>query len=151
MARAFASPAELLGAVGTELGRGEWLTVDQDRINLFAEATGDDQWIHVDPERAKEGPFGTTIGHGFLTLALIPYLARGLYSVEGIRMSVNYGLDKVRFPTPVKVGSRVRAVQVLSAVTEVAGGLQVASAVTVELEGSEKPAAYAETLTRLYL
>jgi acyl dehydratase len=151
MITAFSSPAQFAAAAGTELGRGEWLTVDQDRIDLFAEATGDDQWIHVDPERAKEGPFGTTIGHGFLTLSLIPYLVRGLYSVEGVRMAVNYGLDKVRFPTPVKVGSRVRAVQVLTSVTEVPGGFQAACAVTVELEGSDKPAAYAETLSRLYL
>ena len=149
--RRFASPAELAAAAGTELGRSDWLAVDQSRIDLFAEATGDDQWIHVDPERAAGGPFGGTIGHGFLTLSLIPFLVRDIYAVEGVRMAVNYGLDKVRFPTPVKVGSRVRAVQALTSVTDVAGGLQVASAVTVELEGSAKPAAYAETLTRLYL
>ena len=149
--RRFASPAELAAAAGTELGRSDWLAVEQSRIDLFAEATGDDQWIHVDPERAAGGPFGGTIGHGFLTLSLIPFLVRDVYAVDGVRMAVNYGLDKVRFPTPVKVGSRVRAVQALTAVTEVAGGLQVACAVTVELEGSEKPAAYAETLTRLYL
>ncbi|HEV2640981.1 MAG TPA: MaoC family dehydratase [Actinocrinis sp.] len=149
--RVFANPAELAEAVGTELGRSDWLTVDQSRIDLFAQATGDHQWIHVDPARAAEGPFGTTIGHGFLTLSLIPALVGGVYSLDGVRMAVNYGLDKVRFPAPVQVGSRIRAVQQLNSVTEVAGGLQVATAVTVELDGSAKPAAYAETLTRLYL
>jgi acyl dehydratase len=148
--RRFTSPAELAAAAGTELGRSPWLTVEQSRIDSFAEATGDDQWIHVDPARAAGGPFGTTIAHGFLTLSLIPFLVRDIYAVEGARMAVNYGLDKVRFPTPVKVGSRVRAVQTLTAVTEVGGGWQIACAVTVELDGSDKPAAYAETLTRLY-
>jgi len=148
---AFANPAELAAAAGTELGRSEWLTVDQSRIDLFAEASGDDQWIHVDPERAAAGPFGGTIAHGFLTLSLIPFLVRDIYFVDGVRMAVNYGLNKVRFISPVKVGSRVRAVQVLDAVDEVSGGLQVSSTITVELEGSAKPAAVAETLTRLYL
>ena len=147
----FASPAELAAAVGTELGRSEWLTVDQSRIDLFAEASGDHQWIHVDPERAAAGPFGGTIAHGFLTLSLIPFLVKDIYFVDGVRMAVNYGLNKVRFISPVKVGSRVRAVQVLDAVDEVSGGLQVSSTITVELEGSAKPAAVAETLTRLYL
>jgi len=146
----FASPAELAAAVGTELGRSEWLTVDQSRIDLFAEASGDHQWIHVDPERAAAGPFGGTIAHGFLTLSLIPFLVKDIYFVDGVRMAVNYGLNKVRFITPVKEGSRVRAVQVLAGVDEVEGGVQVASAITIELEGAQKPAAVAETLTRLY-
>jgi acyl dehydratase len=148
---AFANPAELAAAVGRELGRSDWLTLDQSRIDLFAEATGDDQWIHVDPERAAAGPYGATIGHGFLTLSLIPFLVTGIYAVEGVQMAVNYGLNRVRFISPVKVGSRIRGVQVLTGVEEVTGGIQVACTVTVELEGSEKPAAVAETLTRLYL
>ena len=152
LTRRFASPAELAAAAGTELGRSEWLAVDQDRIDRFAEATGDDQWIHVDPARAADGPFGATIGHGFLTLSLIPFLVRDIYAVEDVRMAVNYGLDKVRFPTPVKVGSRVRAHLSIASVEDVAGdALQVASAVTIELEGAQKPAAVAETLTRVYL
>lgn len=147
----FASAAELTGAVGTELGRSDWLTVEQSRVDQFAEATGDHQWIHIDPERAAAGPFGGTIAHGFLTLSLIPFLVKDIYSVDGVKMAVNYGLNKVRFITPVKVGSRIRAVQMLSGLDEVPGGLQVASRVTIEIEGSAKPAAVAETLTRLYL
>jgi acyl dehydratase len=147
----FASAAELSGAVGTELGRSDWLTVEQSRVDRFAEATGDHQWIHIDPERAAAGPFGAAIAHGFLTLSLIPFLVKDIYSVDGVKMAVNYGLNKVRFITPVKVGSRIRAVQVLSGLDEVSGGLQVASTVTIEIEGSAKPAAVAETLTRLYL
>ena len=146
----FASPEELAGAVGTELGRSVWLTVEQSRINLFAEATGDEQWIHVDPERAKAGPFGGTIAHGFLTLSLIPFLVKDIYFVDGVKMAVNYGLNKVRFISPVAVGSRIRAIQSLVSADAVEGGLQVVSAITVELEGSEKPAAVAETVTRLY-
>jgi acyl dehydratase len=147
----FASAAELSAAVGTELGRSDWFTVEQSRVDQFAEATGDDQWIHVDPERAASGPFRGTIAHGFLTLSLIPFLVKDIYSVDGVKMAVNYGLNKVRFISPVKVGSRIRAVQVLSGLDEVSGGLQVASTVTIEIEGSTKPAAVAETLTRLYL
>ena len=147
----FASLAELTAAVGTELGTSQWHTIDQHRVDLFAEATGDHQWIHVDPERAAKGPFGRTIAHGYLTLSLLPVLVQGIYSVEGIQMAVNYGLNKVRFVTPVKVGSAVRAVLTLDAVTEVTGGLQLASTAVVQIEGLEKPAAVAETLTRLIL
>ena len=149
--RVFKGPQELTEAVGTELGASEWLTIAQDRIDRFAEATGDHQWIHVDPERAAKGPFGRTIAHGYLTLSLLPVLIQGVYSVEGVRMAVNYGLNKVRFVTPVKVGSAVRAVLTLDSVTQVEGGLQLAVSAVVQIEGVDKPAAVAETLTRLIL
>jgi acyl dehydratase len=143
---------ELKSSVGKDLGTSSWVTVEQERIDKFAEATGDHQWIHVDPEKAKDGPFGSTIAHGFLTLSLIPALAWEVYTIEGARLSVNYGLNKLRFITPVKVGSRVRAHLSVASVDEVPGNaLQVATTVTIELEGAEKPAAVAETLTRVYL
>jgi acyl dehydratase len=135
---------------GQEWGRSDWLQVTQDRINQFADATGDHQWIHVDPERAKAGPFGATIAHGFLTLSLIPALAGTLVKVEGIRMGINYGLNKVRFPSPVRVGSRVRAVSKNVSVEDVDGGVQVVNQVTIEIEGQEKPACVAETVSRFY-
>jgi acyl dehydratase len=148
----FENPDELVKAVGTQLGASEWLTIDQDRINLFADATGDHQWIHVDPEQAAQGPFGRTIAHGYLTLSLLPVLAQDIYRVEGVRMGVNYGLNKVRFVTPVPVGSKIRAVLTLDSVTEASGGgLQVAATAVVEIEGVEKPAAVAETLVRLFV
>jgi acyl dehydratase len=150
-ARAIAA-SELKGLIGQEIGVSDWVTIEQDRIDTFAEATGDHQWIHVEPERAKDGPFGSTIAHGFLTLSLIPALAWQIYTVEGARLSVNYGLNKLRFITPVKVGSRVRARVAIASVQDVPDdALQVATAVTMELEGAEKPAAVAETLTRVYL
>jgi acyl dehydratase len=149
--RVFSGPDELVKAVGTELGAGEWMTVEQDRISLFADATGDHQWIHVDPERAAAGPFGTTIAHGYLTLSLLPVLTQQVYAVEGVRMGINYGLNKVRFITPVKVGSRVRAVLTLDSVTEVPGGLQIAATAVVQIDGVDKPAAVAETLSRVIL
>jgi acyl dehydratase len=150
--RVFATPQELIGAVGTEIGAGGWLVVDQKRIDTFADATGDHQWIHVDPERAKDGPFGSTIAHGYLTLSLLPLLVSEVYRVEGVRMGVNYGLNKVRFVNPVRVGSSVRAVVTLASVEELPGDmLQVAASVVVELQGSEKPAAVAESLSRYYL
>ena len=137
--------------VGEQLGESEWLRVDQDRINQFADATGDHQWIHVDTEKAKQGPFGTTIGHGFLTLALIPGLTGGLLKIEGVRMGINYGLNKVRFPSPVKVGSRVRASVRNVSVEDVQGGIQIINEVTISIEGEAKPACVAETVTRLYI
>jgi acyl dehydratase len=143
---------ELKGLVGQDIGTSSWVTIEQERIDRFAEATGDHQWIHVDPERAKDGPFGSTIAHGFLTLSLIPALGWEVYTIEGARLSINYGLNKLRFITPVKVGSRVRAHLTLAAVDEVPGdALQVATTVVIELEGAEKPAAVAETLARIYL
>ena len=143
--------SELKSLVGQDIGTSDWVTIEQERVDKFAEATGDHQWIHVDPERAKDGPFGGTIAHGYLTLSLIPGLAWEVYTVEGARLSINYGLNKLRFITPVQVGSRVRAHLVLSEVTEVPGdALQVATTVTMELEGAPKPAAVAETLSRIY-
>ena len=144
--------SELKGLVGQQIGTSEWVTIEQERIDKFAEATGDHQWIHVDPARAADGPFGSTIAHGFLTLSLIPALAWEVYTVEGARLSVNYGLNKLRFITPVPVGSRVRAHLSLANVEDVPGdALQVTTTVTVELEDAPKPAAVAETLSRIYL
>ncbi len=142
---------DLQSMVGQELGVGEWMEITQERIDRFADATDDHQWIHVDPERAKDSPFGTTIAHGFLTLSLIPALVGGGgIPVEGVKMGINYGLDRARFISPVPVGSRIRARRKLVEVKEVTGGVQLKAEVTVELEGSEKPACVAETLSRLY-
>jgi acyl dehydratase len=149
--RVFASVDELRAAVGVQLGWTDWIEVDQTRIDRFAEATGDHQWIHVDPERAAQGPFRTTIAHGFLTLSLIPSLTPRLFSVEGVRMGVNYGLNKVRFPAPVPVGSRLRATAKIAEVSEAGGGVQLVSQVTIEREGGEKPVCVAETVVRFYL
>ncbi len=149
----FAGPAELVEAVGTELGASEWLVLEQDRIDGFAEATGDHQWIHVDEVRAKDGPFGSTIAHGFLTLSLLPMLTAQIYRVDGVRMGINYGLNRVRFINPVRVGSAVRAVMTLVALDELpdVGAVQLTGNVVVQIRGAEKPAAVAETLTRFYL
>jgi acyl dehydratase len=136
--------------VGQPLGESEWLQVDQDRINQFADATGDHQWIHVDVDKAKEGPFGTTIAHGFLTLSLIPALTGGLLKIDGVRMGINYGLNKVRFPNPVRAGSRVKASVRNLSVEDVTGGIQIVNEVTVSIDGEPKPACVAETVTRLY-
>jgi acyl dehydratase len=135
---------------GQEWGRSDWLQVTQDRIDQFADATDDHQWIHVDAERAKKGPFGTTIAHGFLTLSLIPGLVSSFVKVDGVKMGINYGLNKVRFPSPVRVGSRVRAVSKNMSVDDVEGGVQVVNQVTIEIEGQEKPACVAETVSRFY-
>jgi acyl dehydratase len=141
---------ELKAKVGDELGVGDWVEVKQDRINTFADATGDHQWIHVDEERAKQGPFGGTIAHGYLTLSLIPSLGGGGLGLDGVRMGINYGLDRVRFITPVKAGSRVRARRKLLEVKEGEGFVQMKVEVTVEIEGEAKPACVAETLSRAY-
>src|SRR5215212_4940197 len=138
--RVFTGLPDLRAAKGTRLGVSDWSTVDQSQIDLFAEATHDHQWIHVDPARAADGPFGTTIAHGFLTLSLLPELVQQVYAVEGVAMGVNYGVDRLRFTAPVRVGSRVRAVVELEDVVDVAGGVQLTLGVTVELEGSERPA-----------
>lgn len=141
--------ARLEPLVGREIGTSDWFTVDQDRIGAFATATEDRQWIHVDTERAAQGPFGTTIAHGFLTLSLTVALTAGLELDMGApRMAINYGLDRVRFTAPVPSGSRIRARVVLTDVNRVDGGLQVKRTVTVEREGEERPAMVAETLTR---
>ncbi|MFD8380151.1 MaoC family dehydratase [Streptomyces sp. NPDC059679] len=150
--RIFTSPDELRSAVGEDLGPSDWLEIDQKRIDLFAEATGDHQWIHVDPEKAAAGPFGTTIAHGYLTLSLLPSFTPQLLRVEGVRMGINYGVNKVRFPSPVPVDSRLRATGRLAEVTEVAdGGVQVTLVVTVEREGGQKPVCVAESVARYYL
>ncbi|MCX4745250.1 MaoC family dehydratase [Kitasatospora sp. NBC_01287] len=147
----FATLDELTAAVGTELGGSAWHTVTQEQVNLFAEATGDHQWIHVDPERAKSGPFGGPIAHGYLTLSLIPLLAKECYGVEGIRMAVNYGSDKVRFPAPLPVGTPVRATAELLSMTEVPGGRQAVVRFTIASEAGAKPHCVAETITRFYV
>ena len=141
-------PDDVRNRLGSHLGYSEWITVDQDRVNLFADATGDHQWIHVDVERAKAGPFGAPIAHGYLTLSLSNFFLPQIVDVQGFSAGVNYGVDKVRFPSPVKVGSRVRAGAELTAVTEVAGGLQTTIVITVEVEGSSKPACVIESLSR---
>ncbi|MER5178026.1 MaoC family dehydratase [Streptomyces sp. NPDC002896] len=148
--RIFTSADELKAAVGEQLGHSDWLEVDQKRIDLFAEATGDHQWIHVDPEKAAAGPFGKTIAHGYLTLSLLPALVPQVIQVEGMKMGVNYGTNKVRFPAPVPVGSRLRATAVLTEVTEAGGGVQMTTAVTVEREGGDKPVCVAESVSRYY-
>ncbi len=141
---------DLKARIGSEIGVGDWVEVTQDRINQFAEATGDHQWIHVDEERAKQGPFGKTIAHGYLTLSLLPSLGGGGLGVEGTKMGINYGLDRVRFIAPVPAGSRVRARRKLVDVKEGEGFVQIKTEVTIELEGSEKPACVAEALSRAY-
>lgn len=138
---------ELRAAVGEHLGYSSWHEVTQERIDQFAEATGDHQWIHVDPERAKDGPFGSTIAHGYLTLSMVPMLVWEVYRVDGVKMGVNYGSDKVRFPTPVPVGSKVRAGVELTAVDDIPLGVQVTAKVTVEIEGAQKPAMVAQTIS----
>ncbi|MBV9315813.1 MAG: MaoC family dehydratase [Pseudonocardia sp.] len=149
--RIFGGIDELKAAVGSQLGVSEWMTVNQKQVDGFAEATGDHQWIHVDPERAKHGPFGTTIAHGFLILALVPIFSKQVYRVENVTMAINYGLNKVRFTAPVPVGSRIRGSFELLEVSDVKGGVQVANKVTVEIEGSQRPACVAETLIRYHL
>ena len=148
--RTFARLAELAALEGQEIGRSDWVVVDQSHIDLFAQATGDAQWIHVDPERAAAGPFGTTVAHGFLTLSLLSRLFAGAVAFADVRMSINYGLDRVRFPSPVPVGSRLRAVCVLESHEPIEGGAQLTITVTVEREGGAKPACVAAWVTRHY-
>ncbi|HWE57456.1 MAG TPA: MaoC family dehydratase [Acidimicrobiales bacterium] len=137
--------------VGQHVGYSEWHEVTQEQINLFADATGDHQWIHVDVERAKEGPFGAPIAHGYLTLSLTPTLLAEVFVVSGIQMGINYGLNKLRFPSPVPVGSRVRAGVELGGVEDVSGGVQVTLNVTYEIDGGTKPVCVAEVLFRYYV
>ncbi len=144
-------PQNLVDLVGSEIGVSDWMTIDQDRVNQFADATDDHQWIHVDPDMAKAGPFGGTIAHGFLTLSLVVTLAGQVdLDLGSPKMGINYGLEKVRFPAPVPVGSRIRARVKLVSVAEVSGGLQVNRLVTIEVEGEDKPAMVAETVSRAY-
>ena len=147
--RTFKDLTELAGAVGEHLGYSDWLAVTQDRVDQFADATGDHHWIHVDPDRAKQGPFGGTIAHGYLTLSLVPMLSQQIYGVDSIRMGINYGTDKVRFPAPLPVGSSVRAGAELVSVRETAQGVQAVVKMTIEAQGIEKPVCVAETVVLL--
>jgi acyl dehydratase len=149
--KSYASLVDLQALVGQEIGRSDWLTVEQDRIDHFARATGDEQWIHVDPERAAAGPFGATIAHGYLTLSLIPALMHTAFRAEDVRMGVNYGLNRVRFVSPVRAGSRLRGIFRLLSFDALAGGAQLTTEVTLELGGSERPACVAETVSRLFV
>jgi len=142
--------ADLPSLVGKDLGYSEWREITQDQVNTFADATGDHQWIHTDPERAKEGPFGGPIAHGFLTLSLVIPMWTELLDVQGVTTKVNYGLDKVRFVSPVKVGARIRMNAVIADVAEVTGGYQITVDQTVEVEGGTKPAVVARGLSRFY-
>jgi acyl dehydratase len=151
MAQSFDSNAAVLAAVGTDLGATGWVGIDQQRINTFADATGDHQWIHVDPERARAGPFGACVAHGYLTLSLANLFLPQLVRYERLKMGVNYGCDKVRFPAPVKVGSRVRGRGEVVAAEPVKGdGVQVTVRISVEIEGADKPGCVVDTISRLY-
>ena len=142
---------ELRAAAGTQVGASEWMTMDQSRVNTFADATDDHQWIHVDLEKAKDGPFGGPIAHGFLTLSLLSHLLAQVYRIDGTKMGINYGLNKVRFTAPVPVGSKIRGVVDITDVEDAKGGaVQVTTRITVEIEGSERPALVAEWITRQY-
>jgi acyl dehydratase len=146
--RIFNGLDEFVAAEGTELGPTEWLEIGQERVDLFADATDDRQWIHVDPARAADGPFGGTIAHGLLTLSLMPRFMQEMYRVDNIALGINYGYNKVRFVTPVRVGARVRARAVIDTITKLDGAVQAVVTTTVEVEGSEKPAAVAEAIVR---
>ena len=143
--------ADLAALAGHDIGSSDWLLIDQARINHFAEATGDHQWIHIDPARATAGPFGAPIAHGFLTLSLLPLLFESAFAVDDVRMGVNYGLNRVRFVSPVRVGSRLRGCFKLVSYEPLEGGAQLTVEATIELEGSAKPACVAETVSRRYL
>ena len=147
--KTFTGLDEFEQAVGTHLGYSDWHTITQEQINLFAEATGDHQWIHVDTEKASTGPYGTTVAHGHLTLSLVPKLGWQIYTIEGVRMVVNYGSNKVRFPSPVPVGSKVRAGAELLELSRGSQGAQATVRVTIEREGGDKPACVTETLSLL--
>ncbi|MEU4668219.1 MaoC family dehydratase [Amycolatopsis sp. NPDC023774] len=147
--RVFTNVDEFAAAAGEHLGESEWLTVTQERVQQFADATDDHQWIHLDTEQAAAGPFGTTIAHGFLTLSLLPHFGSQVYRVDGLKMGINYGLNKVRFPQPVKVGAKVRGSADLLEVTDAPGGKQAVVRWTVEIDGEAKPACVAEFVARL--
>ncbi|HKS49599.1 MAG TPA: MaoC family dehydratase [Amycolatopsis sp.] len=149
MTRVFSSLDEFAAATGQHLGHSDWHTITQDQVNTFADATGDHQWIHVDIEKAGKGPFGAPIAHGFLTLSLIPLLAQRTYRVDGLSMGINYGLNKVRFPQPVKVGAKVRGGAELVEITDVPGGKQAVVRWRIEIDGEPKPACVAEFVGRL--
>ena len=148
--KTYQNVAELKALVGSPIGVSDWVTIDQTRIDQFAAVTGDDQWIHVDPVRAAAGMFGSTVAHGFLTLSLLPLFIRSSHKINGARMSVNYGLNRVRFPAPVPVNSRLRGHFKLLAFEPIEGGVQLISEVSVEREGQSKPVCVAESVGRLY-
>ena len=150
VATIFDHPADLLGQEGTLLGPTEWLRIDQDRVDGFAEVTGDHQWIHVDVERAKAGPFGGAIAHGYLTMSLVNLFLPDLIEVRGFAHAVNVGADRLRFLAPVKVGSRIRAVGELVSAEEIKGAIQSVVRVTVEIEGGDKPACVVDTISRYF-
>ena len=150
MARVFSSPRELIGQEGTALGPSDWLAIDQGRVDLFAEATGDHQWIHVDAKRAKDGPFGGTIAHGYLTLSLVNHFLPELIEVQGFTHAVNVGSDRLRFLSPVKVGARIRGTGEIVSVEEVKGAIQSVVRITIEIEGGEKPACVVDTISRYF-
>ncbi len=150
MPTVFESPKDLAKAVGQQLGHSDWLEITQERIDRFAEATGDHQWIHVDPERARQGPFGAPIAHGYLTQSLVNLFLPQIVEVRGISMGVNYGADRLRFPAPVPVGSRIRGSAELLEVEEIKGTVQAMIRVTVEIEGSDRPACVIDTINRYY-
>ena len=147
--RVFSSFEEIEAATGEEIGTSEWVEITQDRVDQFAEATGDHQWIHVDVEKAKDGPFGGTIAHGYLTLSLVPWLGSQVFGLETPGAKLNYGVNKVRFPSPVRVGSRVRARVAVGEVTDVSAGKQLTMKYVVEIEDQDKPACVAETVVLL--
>ena len=150
MSTVFEHPEALLGAVGQHLGYSDWLEIDQQRIDLFAEATGDHQWIHVDPDRAASGPFGKTIAHGYLTLSLANLFLPQIMEVRNTSMGVNYGCEKVRFPAAVPVGSRIRGGGEVVSAEAVKGGVQVVVRMTIEIEGSDRPACVIDTISRFF-
>jgi len=147
--RVFSTFEEIEAAAGEEIGASDWVEITQERVDKFAEATDDFQWIHVDQEKAKEGPFGGTIAHGYLTLSLIPYLSNKVFGVETEGAKLNYGLNKVRFPNPVPVGARVRAVVTVGEIAEIPAGRQLTMKYVIEIEGQDKPACVAETVVLL--
>jgi acyl dehydratase len=150
MPAVFDTPSALLDRVGEAFAPTDWVQIDQKRVDLFAEATGDHQWIHVDPVRAKDGPFGGTVAHGYLTLSMVNLFLPQLLEVRGMSMGVNYGCGKVRFPAPVRVGSRIRGVGKLASAEPVAGGVQAVTVVTIEVDGQDKPGCVVETISRYY-
>lgn len=150
MAKIYGNPRDLIGQEGTALGSTEWLSIDQDRVNGFAAVTGDHQWIHVDVERAKDGPFGGTIAHGYLTMSLVNFFLPDLIEVRAFTHAVNVGADRLRFIAPVKVGSRIRGVGEIVRVEEVKGAIQSIVRVTVEIEGGDKPACVVDTISRYF-
>lgn len=147
--RVFTTFEEVAEAAGTELGSSEWVTIDQRRVNQFADATGDHQWIHVDLERAKEGPFGGTIAHGYLTLSLVPWLGSQVFTLRTPGAKLNYGVNKVRFPNPLLVGKRIRLHVKMGDVVDIPAGKQLTVQHTIEIEGEDKPACVAETVVLL--